>query len=1833
MSRFGGFETDREIFRSGLAALWSARRADAPSDEPALYGVKELRPLDSLPADEADAAIELFLEAAQVQQRVAATGAEHWAPIEEFGRCENGAYYVSRHYHRSLSQLVASRVRFSATALAAIVGAVVQGLRELRDACDRPHGDIKPSNVLVEAAGDITKTRVVLTDPLPTSQLPRTGGEEGDVRAVGRLLYRLVVHRRFEELSSWPIAKSQEWRRMGSTGEAWRHLCERLLDPDAPAEHLSLDWLAGQVTRISRRRAVIVRLIAMGVAVVVLAVVGWLGYRYATRPSAAPVETFDLARWQRLCGAFYNWFGPLRGSLDANRKARWRRDPTLDRVVARLEAADAGGVALDPRKVADAPNAVLSEMGDKPPPGAQSPQGIRRTVAALKIIDDVRQLLGRQQWARLAATSDLAARWHAFGWHRPAACLDAFVQAIDPPAGDDGPAMPAAEVVSSVDRLLAVHEKLLPAIEASHQAIRTAQKALDQSGDPILRQLGVYWRRAAASEPGEGSEEDLRRLRTTLGELAAQAAGLAAFVKGDWRTRVERGLFVQDSTVHRSFDGRVSKHIIRLWREEVRDYYRLPPAEDPRAVEDWAKRLTQIATDIGTLKRAPGQGAELSAQYGKRLASEVRPAVAELLKRPGVYRTKAILQKETAEAKAALDALAEDVTRSIIAFMGKPREWLEGIGRFEFKGSAVINETWTQRRRQLLAGVTAEQLEADLERYGALRSKVDTLRGGLSSLASDPELPIGLPQSARSYGSRRWYNAFAHEAAALRERALKAALDAVPWEDGVPQVDDAAFAARWKTLCGGHRTWCDEAAAAIAALGTLEDALDACYLLDQTPPGLGQPLGRFADAWLGKPVLKATDLRKAVEPIAQRVAALRTVGTLADRRALAAQALRARPREVAFAAWRRLGTLEDPQWPASDAELAQDGEIRARLATDLRLIRDGARRKALQDVIDKETARRLDLLLAQRNERLLQELRQAEAVIEGAGDRVLSQFGAFVDAQLEKARPRGNEAVHQALMETKAIADRLVSFIQGEWAVNIDRAKFARLSQVHSGFDGTLTRETLEAWLREAPKFRTATAEEIIAKIKTIAAICESPTVNAEWAKRRDQVLSTYPVVLLQADGRLLATVRKRLDALQGLLRAIDDVRELPKGLPADAAKQLAEPVRAALTRVLAQHRERALAAAVSKITWGSDGFPSVTLAAFKASDAWQTVTQDYAVLRSSLVAGVAKAQELPVLLDAGYLPDDQPTGQPGTLRQLYADWQKLRKLAPALEEAVPGLDARMAPVLAIEGLKTRDQLVARARALTGKEAPQVPFMLWRRLGKVPDWPATLDELAVEAALRSAVASHARRLGAAHPEAVRWAAPALAAEGTRRWEGCFSRLVPQGEPTEADEARLSKAIEYMGSLQVDAKQLRPATLLRLYLRELRRELLALPDTAKKEQAGELMAAFRRRVTALPEVGQRPEVRRLLDEASAILRRGGAAGGAKLASVGPSLYPHGGGWRPRATAGGSVSYTWPQGHTIHFVLVDASGGQGKPTYIGTTEVSLGLFMDVVASANQWREVMRLLKAYDVMDDTRRGPRVWELTRRGKAIQPSREWLFRRPGIDRPYPAGLDPGRPSREHPIQYVSPDAALFVARLLGCRLPTAAEWRAAAARVKGQPANLRDATWKRQQQHVVALHADRRHLDWPDAGIFLPVDVRVRSEGEAALVSGGDDGHLWFAPVGEGSGLRDVVGNVAEFVFEAPAAVETALAPQKLSADAVRAVIDQHGKQLAVIGGSALSPPELWDGRQRPFGQAYPVALDMMRDGLSDVGFRLAFSVPIEATVAKLKRLVRQQGYLAAIR
>jgi hypothetical protein len=215
-------------------------------------------------------------------------------------------------------------------------------------------------------------------------------------------------------------------------------------------------------------------------------------------------------------------------------------------------------------------------------------------------------------------------------------------------------------------------------------------------------------------------------------------------------------------------------------------------------------------------------------------------------------------------------------------------------------------------------------------------------------------------------------------------------------------------------------------------------------------------------------------------------------------------------------------------------------------------------------------------------------------------------------------------------------------------------------------------------------------------------------------------------------------------------------------------------------------------------------------------------------------------------------------------------------------------------------------------------------------------------------------------------------------------------------------------------------------------------------------------------------------------------------------------------------------------------------------------------------------------------------------------------------------------------MQYVSPEAALFVARRLGCRLPTPSEWRAAFKADGG--GNLRDATWLEHRKYIAEIHAakPRARVQWPDAGIFLTPDAVVRARADAQPVTTDDDGLLWFAPVGSGSTLQHMTGNVAEFVLDAAEAFDQKFAdPASATPSALRAFVDDARDQLKVIGGSALSPPELWNGTDRPFHAALPVSLSSARIGFSDVGFRLAFTSPADPLVAKLQRILDKHAYL----
>ena len=223
-------------------------------------------------------------------------------------------------------------------------------------------------------------------------------------------------------------------------------------------------------------------------------------------------------------------------------------------------------------------------------------------------------------------------------------------------------------------------------------------------------------------------------------------------------------------------------------------------------------------------------------------------------------------------------------------------------------------------------------------------------------------------------------------------------------------------------------------------------------------------------------------------------------------------------------------------------------------------------------------------------------------------------------------------------------------------------------------------------------------------------------------------------------------------------------------------------------------------------------------------------------------------------------------------------------------------------------------------------------------------------------------------------------------------------------------------------------------------------------------------------------------------------------------------------------------------------------------------------------------------------------------------------------------------PSPDHPMQYVPPAAAMYFARLMGCRLPTSAEWKTAyEAYEKSRPVggwNLRDQSWQRQWQRQL-----QGRPSWPDAGIFWPKGFppgQRKVEKEARPRTDADDGLTWFGTVASDTDrtFHHLAGNAAEFVYDDSGRFEERFKdPSDLSAAKVNEFLAQEGA-LFVVGGSALSGPELWD---KGFDERYPVDVAGARKGYSDVGFRLAFSAPGESAASQLWRLLAVPGYLTA--
>jgi|GEM_PF-4125602 len=306
----------------------------------------------------------------------------------------------------------------------------------------------------------------------------------------------------------------------------------------------------------------------------------------------------------------------------------------------------------------------------------------------------------------------------------------------------------------------------------------------------------------------------------------------------------------------------------------------------------------------------------------------------------------------------------------------------------------------------------------------------------------------------------------------------------------------------------------------------------------------------------------------------------------------------------------------------------------------------------------------------------------------------------------------------------------------------------------------------------------------------------------------------------------------------------------------------------------------------------------------------------------------------------------------------------------------------------------------------------------------------------------------------------------------------------------------------------------------------------------------------------------------------------------------------------------VVYKGPGDMLVRFIRVSGAD-DSIARYVSASEISVGLFEGVLGRqpSARWTTLWTLTREFDPFDnapnsnkrDARRGPRTWA-SPRGRFGPPratpetAQGWLTANGrGTDAWFEgvASAPATGPGDASPMNYVSSRGALYVAALMGCRLPTQAEWESAQRAGGAGAQNLADEAFKQMHDRVLRMAGVANPtLPWPH-GDALGIGVAADKLAAPPTIAPGNDNVIFFRDVRtDASAFTDLGGNVSEWVLVAEP-------PQQISADleGVRGVI-AAGAAAAIAGPAAISDPGRTLVPATSFTQTY-----------SDVGFRLAFS------------------------
>jgi hypothetical protein len=953
MPKFGQHETAQRLFLSGVGSLYVLK-----GDEKKVLKVVQPPP-GIWTDDQMESEIDGFLLRLKTQ-RALAKGSQRWAPVydvkalrasaddpSEGGGADlsrsgttvgpvpesivrSGAYAILDRYERSVQSLIEGRVRLTNDDLRNLFGSVFAGLLDLRKIEGRPHGNVKPPNILLTHSADLAAATVHLSDPAAAGALTAKSGEK-DLAELGKILFELVNLRPY---SGGTIGPSKDWNRLGPNGEDWRKLCNALLDPGAPAEERNLEKIAAQIATWTAQpkkskapvliATVCVMLIAGGVAT-------WL----VLRPKKID---FNEARWQELCLDYHAWFEEFDGNFD-DAKQKLSAEPYPVGVVKLMSEANRDRARISPQAISKqgAKSKDLAGLTEKDDNfvNISTGYGPNYTKEGTDLVDKVAKALSPAQWPLLGRLDATAATYEKRGWVKPAAGIRGLIASAQPPViptqpvdlADRVKAIHPVNVLGAINRTVKASE-IVTTIDQQWKTIEAQIKQLPETHVPLLdafpkfaedfpRTVGGTVAESQPGKPVEGTLDDVKSLATAFGTIEKVVTTLASDLNRKDQ-QIEFSEFAKDPAVQMPAggEGALTLAMYEHVPEMAQGYVKLP--KDPRTEVNWNGSLDQVQKNmIRVITAANPRDKNLAQLTADRDA--VKAEVEGLGPISPIVKNQAQLASLVGKARTDLDHLTAEGNEWVSPYIIHPSEFIaqqrtrvanppEAIA----KATPVVRDQWMKADTALLDKVVRESAGLQVFQYDTYQhyvAKFKMLDAIYSSF--DARIPAEVPGLSSIQGAD-WRHTIAAKVAVEKRAAALTDLmtnPALKWTDDIPQVDEAGYQSFARERLAAYDRLRQDAVALIEDFSTLLSRLDQLDLQKDEPAAGAASWRALADKWKqsASPLLADGDVVAALRPITTRVGNLQALDSVGDYRGLLQNSDSPAP-EVALTSWRKLGS-------------------------------------------------------------------------------------------------------------------------------------------------------------------------------------------------------------------------------------------------------------------------------------------------------------------------------------------------------------------------------------------------------------------------------------------------------------------------------------------------------------------------------------------------------------------------------------------------------------------------------------------------------------------------------------------------------------------------------------------------------------------------------------------------------------------------------------------------------------------------------------------------------------------------------------------------------------